>query len=446
MIKKEPNIIEFESLNYVANGFTKQEVIENNNAPVILSHLDMRNGSGSHSSYMDATEFKFGSFPEYRDEFSYSERAFSPEDQFPHQTYESSYPIKRGIPSVADILSIDVGSHLRFPRLPEPDYSSPFTPFLLPNPTSYYNPLNPPPGVRPNILPFQTTVQYPDTHSNVYPSPSKIPVGLANVSIKQQPMAQHVTQKANSPHLSHNNAQFNNYQRDPQQGSIVPASSINFPLSDNNSKIGNVGFKRSLEAMNQTKGASIAEYVGGNGPPLETTDNTTTKNRFILVEQPNDIQRKSYKKENRCLLPNPLIVCMRELKEEERLDPPHIMDGVVSLKLVNNDGSELPPHKQNALESIEGGLTHPLGEDHTTCFSVKVLHTSEGNLFRLVFHVSYRLKTIGRVEETIVSRPFAVYSNKHNRNSRKKQKKAEAAAMSQRNFINVPRNVTNIDT
>jgi hypothetical protein len=436
MIKKEPNTNEYESLNYAPNVLTKQEVIENSSVPLPLSHLDMKNISGSHSSFMDASEFKFGAFSEYRDEFTFSERAFSAEEPFPNQPFEPSFPLKRGsIPSVADILSLDVGPHLRFPSLSNNDYSSPFTPYLLPNPTSYYNPLNPPLGVRPNLLPFQTNPQYPDPQTNVYPSPAKVPVGLATVSIKQQPSGQ---SKSITAHPSISNPQHNSYQRDLQQGSTVPPSTINFPLSDSNSKIGNIGFKRSLEALNQ-KTTSLTDYIGGNGPPLETTDNATTKNRFILVEQPNDIQRKSYKKENRCLLPNPLIICMRELKEEERLDPSHIMDGVVSLQLVNNDGSELPPHKQNALESIEGGLTHPLGDDHTTCFSVKVLHTSEGNLFRLVFRVSYRLKTIGRIEETIVSRPFAVYSNKHNRNSRKKQKKAEAAAMSQRNFINVPR-------
>jgi len=116
---------------------------------------------------------------------------------------------------------------------------------------------------------------------------------------------------------------------------------------------------------------------------------------------------------------------MKELSEEQKKESPVVLDGVVSLKLVNNDGTELPPHKSNALESIEGGLTHPLGDNHTTCFSVKVLQTSEGNLFRLIFNISYRLKGLGRVEEQIISRPFAVYSNKHNRNSRKKQKKAE---------------------
>jgi len=117
---------------------------------------------------------------------------------------------------------------------------------------------------------------------------------------------------------------------------------------------------------------------------------------------------------------------MKELSEEEKKEPPMVLDGLVTLKLVNNDGSELPPHKQHALESIEGGLSHPLGDDHTTCFSVKVLQTSEGNLFRLIFNISYRLKGHGRIEEQIISRPFAVYSNKHNRNSRKKLKKEDA--------------------
>jgi hypothetical protein len=298
------------------------------------------------------------------------------------------------IPGVSSILqSVDAQP---FPPIAQPSTNAalskertPFTPFLLPNPNSYYNPLNPPRTVG-AVFP---------------PAPLYSPQYSTEPSLSSGPEVQSRTKASLG------------FQQLASQGEGMSASTVHFPLSDSPSK---VWAKRSNE---RTPKSNTSTDVIGSGPPLVTTDNASTTNRFILVEQPNDIQRKSYKKENRCLLPNPLIVCLKELTDDQKKDPPVVLDGVVSLKLVNNDGSELPPHKQNPLESIEGGLTHPLGDDHTTCFSVKVLQTSEGNLFRLIFNISYRLKGQGRVEEQIISRPFAVYSNKHNRNSRKKQKK-----------------------
>lgn len=298
------------------------------------------------------------------------------------------------IPSVASILGAPPHKQLPCildkPALPNSDD---FTPFLLPNPSSYYNPLNPPRSLAPSfpIAPIYSSSSY----QLVQPKESVLRESKVNHT-------------SNSPFHRNEMGQANN----------ITTSPIHFPLSDSPAEL----FKRGSERLvDNSKSNTNTEEIGG-GPPLITTDNATTTNRFILVEQPNDIQRKSYKKENRCLLPNPLIICLKEPLEEKEEDSPLILDGMVSLKLVNNDGSDLPPHKQNALESIEGGLSHSLGDDHTTCFSVKVLQTSEGNLFRLVFNVTYRIQGQGEVEEQIVSRPFAVYSNKHNRNSRKKKK------------------------
>lgn len=140
--------------------------------------------------------------------------------------------------------------------------------------------------------------------------------------------------------------------------------------------------------------------------------------RFHLLEQPNETQRKSYKNENRCILPNPLIICQRH----PSTDQPMIVGGNVTVKLVDKDGNAFSnPAKANALESIDSGLTHSLNADHATYFSLKVMHTSDGQPFRLLFTVSYRVKGIGNVEERILTRPFAVYSNKHNR-GRKRSK------------------------
>jgi len=131
---------------------------------------------------------------------------------------------------------------------------------------------------------------------------------------------------------------------------------------------------------------------------------------FTLLEQPNEVQRKSYKNENRCILPNPLNICLREGFSEER--KAQILDGNVTVTLVDADGEELPNHKQNILESIERSLSQPLDENLSAQFSLKVMETSEGNMFRLLFTVNYRAKTMGNCEEKIQSRPFIVYSNR----------------------------------
>lgn len=201
--------------------------------------------------------------------------------------------------------------------------------------------------------------------------------------------------------------------------SPVPEHRVFFPLSDNPN--------RPLIIPSNTR-ESPSEESDLEICQMNPEDHSSS-GLFILLEQPNEIQRKSYKRENRCLLPNPFIICMRELTEEEKKSPPEILKGgVVHLKLVNADGLELPPHKQNALESVDGGLVHYLDQDHTTCFSAKALETSEGVSFRLVFLVSYQLKGVGKVNEKIISRSFSVYSNKHNRNSKKKQRQREALA------------------
>eukprot|EP01119_Soliformovum_irregulare_P012069 TRINITY_DN3109_c0_g1_i1.p1 TRINITY_DN3109_c0_g1~~TRINITY_DN3109_c0_g1_i1.p1 ORF type:complete len:438 (-),score=118.72 TRINITY_DN3109_c0_g1_i1:85-1398(-) len=131
---------------------------------------------------------------------------------------------------------------------------------------------------------------------------------------------------------------------------------------------------------------------------------------FTLLEQPNEVQRKSYKNENRCILPNPLNICLREGYSEERKT--QILEGTVTVTLVDADGEELPNHKQNILESIERSLSQQLDENLSAQFSLKVMETSEGNMFRLLFTVNYRTKGLGPCEEKIQSRPFIVYSNR----------------------------------
>jgi len=133
---------------------------------------------------------------------------------------------------------------------------------------------------------------------------------------------------------------------------------------------------------------------------------------FQLLEQPNETQRKSYKNENRCILPNPLTICMKEfLPEDKRSQLPPI-DGHCTVSLVDQEGDDLPSNKAAMLESIERSLSQPLDENHSAQFSLKVMETSEGNMLRLLFIVRYKLKGLGPCEERILSRPFIVYSNR----------------------------------
>jgi len=121
-------------------------------------------------------------------------------------------------------------------------------------------------------------------------------------------------------------------------------------------------------------------------------------------------QRKSYKNENRYVLPNPLTICARDEAIGEKL--PRIIDGQVMCVLVNSEGGELPNNKANILEAPEGGLTQHLDSNMSAHFSLKILDTSEGTMFRLLFTMIYNLEGIGPCEEKILSRPFQVYSNR----------------------------------
>lgn len=162
-------------------------------------------------------------------------------------------------------------------------------------------------------------------------------------------------------------------------------------------------------------------------------------NFFTLLEQPNETQRKSYKNENRCLLPNPLTICPREYPGDEQKRA-QIIDGTVSVQLVDQDGSELPASKASILDSVEKSLTQPLDDNLSAQFSLKVTETSERNPWRLVaflcmtefcrllFTVNYRVKNLGTVEEKILSRPFIVASNIKKHTSKSSQSRHSLCA------------------
>ena len=64
-----------------------------------------------------------------------------------------------------------------------------------------------------------------------------------------------------------------------------------------------------------------------DNPDRPVYQNVKISERFRLVEEPSDVQRKAYKTEQRCLVPTPLVISSLGIKE------PKILSGVVSVKL-----------------------------------------------------------------------------------------------------------------
>ena len=80
----------------------------------------------------------------------------------------------------------------------------------------------------------------------------------------------------------------------------------------------------------------------------------------------------------RYILPNPLTVCAREESPDEKL--PKIIEGTVSVKLVNSDAAELPSTKQNVLVSPDGSLCLNLDRNNSAHFSLKVIYSNTEGL------------------------------------------------------------------
>jgi len=238
--------------------------------------------------------------------------------------------------------------------------------------------------------------------------PSTITTGASTSSIAQQQLYQQLLmQHQQAWYLQNMHREMQNQLRD-EGGPTV--GGMRFPLTE--------------RGTSSTPAANIFSSTEGTG-------------MFMLLEQPNEVQRKSYKNENRCLLPNPLTICQKEfLPEDKRGQVP--VDGSVTVSLVDQDGEELGPNKAHMLDSIERSTTQPLDENLSAQFSLKIMETSEGNMVRLLFTVRYRLKSLGQCEEKILSRPFVVYSNrkKHVKVSPDKEKPVLVDVKPQRGEFN----------
>jgi len=137
-----------------------------------------------------------------------------------------------------------------------------------------------------------------------------------------------------------------------------------------------------------------------------TTRGCTHEPRFTMRDQPKPKQRKSYKNENRYLLPNPTQVIMTG----ERVD---IIAATCTVKLLDGGGNTLARQSSHYLENTEGTLSVGLEPNHNTFdFSLKVRQNSGPEKFRLCFVVDYETSDKERHRERMTSSPFLVQSNK----------------------------------
>lgn len=134
-----------------------------------------------------------------------------------------------------------------------------------------------------------------------------------------------------------------------------------------------------------------------------TNADSSSENMFKLSAQPYERQRKSYKSENRYVLPNPLLIV-----PSNAAHIPSDLSGTATVALADEKGEAFPDQQQEQL--LQGTKIQPLAlHSKMAEFTLKIMTISEGK-FRLKFTVDY--KTAGKVfQEVILSLPFRVISN-----------------------------------
>lgn len=159
---------------------------------------------------------------------------------------------------------------------------------------------------------------------------------------------------------------------------------------------------------NNDNAASSPSLSPVNSPSSDQIPVQSQHKLFKLLEEPEDVQRKAYKNENRYVLPNPLVV----VQEGEPHKP--IKDSVVSVKLVQSNGEAIEEPKQSVLlDGIKKKAMTTQGNEANKRaeFALKILETSGKNKFRLMFTVTYTMDNI-LYEEQILTIPFQVISTK----------------------------------
>jgi len=190
-----------------------------------------------------------------------------------------------------------------------------------------------------------------------------------------------------------------------------------FDLGPHSSSLSNQGMERSMIPMkpftipitlNQDTvmtPAAPLEPREEKVVPARVKSETTEDHYFELLYQPNEKQRKSYKNENRYILPNPLTIVLSKEKKEKRVK---IEKGTANVKLLYDTGEELEENKEHVLNGVK---TRPLDKEKKAQFHLKVIETSDRNRFRLQFTVRFFINKMEHVEK-IVSHCFRVTSNK----------------------------------
>lgn len=148
-------------------------------------------------------------------------------------------------------------------------------------------------------------------------------------------------------------------------------------------------------------------------PPVvakRTATAPSVQNCFKLAAQPHEKQRKAYQNEKRHLLPHPLTVAYNGGSAED------IVRGEVSVRMLAVKSiSENNQMQTEAMEegSLGGQTTLQLSKrgNCQAAFSLNVFKTTGAKKYVLEFTVRYDTKQ-GHYEEKIISRPFAVSSNR----------------------------------
>eukprot|EP01114_Cavostelium_apophysatum_P007623 TRINITY_DN1976_c0_g1_i1.p1 TRINITY_DN1976_c0_g1~~TRINITY_DN1976_c0_g1_i1.p1 ORF type:complete len:698 (-),score=161.84 TRINITY_DN1976_c0_g1_i1:23-1996(-) len=216
-----------------------------------------------------------------------------------------------------------------------------------------------------------------------------------------------------------------------------------------------------------SEGSPILSASSSAADLLSVEDGSSLLPRFVLEKHPDPIQRKTYAKESRCIVPKPLVV----ISDERSTGDAPIVAGLVKVSLVDIKGKDLPARhgdddEERDEENAEGqdaetsrdnskpaesspyagvdpiqckcehGLVHRLeklrNESPTvwTKFNLRPVQSSYGKQVRLLFEVTYLLKEKGKTDaptkayqERLFSKPFEVTTKK------KKKSKENAAAV-----------------
>jgi hypothetical protein len=154
------------------------------------------------------------------------------------------------------------------------------------------------------------------------------------------------------------------------------------------------------------KAASDSNFVSNS---FNASSSTPSEIDFFLMQQPDTLQRKSYKNETRYLNPQPMLTCCQTRLMGGHCE--HKLKGKIHVYIADKDGVIL--EKQNTL--LQGDVEVSL-DNNFAKIKVKALFFSPDPRC-LVFRVSYQTQDGQFKMKDIRSRPFIVRSRKFNNNN-----------------------------